>query len=85
MLCVHNLTIGGDTRLETGLVLVNNTAANKEYTAMATDKDEIQELNALVEELQAQVLSAGRLAGMVASWAVASPEVAVEGGNSAER
>ena len=49
------------------------TAADKEYTATATDKDEIQELKALVEELQAQVLSAGRLAGMVASWIVASP------------
>ena len=38
-----------------------------------------------MEELQAQVLSAGKLAGMVASWTVASPEVAVEGGRSAER
>ena len=45
---------------------------------MATDKDEIKELKALVKELQGQVLSAGRLAGVVASSTVASPEVAVE-------
>ena len=61
------------------------TAADKEYTAVATDKGEIQEMKALMEELQAQVLRTERLAGMVDSWTVASPEVAVEGVNSAER
>ena len=61
------------------------TAADKECTAVATDKGEIQEMKALMEELQAQVLRTERLAGMVDSWTVASPEVAVEGVNSAER
>ena len=56
---------------------------------MATEKDEIRELKALVEELQAQVLSAGdrvgawrwRLAG--GQLAVASPEVAAQGDRAA--
>ena len=44
---------------------------------MTTEKDEIQELKAWVEELQAQVLSAGGLAAMVADWTGAPPGVAV--------
>ena len=44
--------------------------ADRERTGM-TNADEIQELKACVEELQAQVLGAGRLAAMVADWAVA--------------
>ena len=50
--------------------------ADRERTRM-TNADEIQELEACVEELQAQVLGAGRLAAMVADWTVASPGATV--------
>ena len=50
--------------------------ADRERTGM-TDADEIQELKVCVEELQAQVLGAGRLAAMVADWTVASPGATV--------
>jgi len=70
---------------ERGTQTAEGQTADRERTAITAETDEIQELKALVEELQAQVLSAGRLAGMVAGWTVASPEVAVEGDNSAER
>jgi hypothetical protein len=50
--------------------------ADRERTGM-TDADEIQELKVCVEELQAQVLGAGRLAAMVADWTVSSPGATV--------
>ena len=50
--------------------------ADRERTGM-TDADEIQELKVCVEELQAQVLGAGRLAAMVADWTVVSPGATV--------
>ena len=49
---------------------------DRERTGM-TDADEIQELKVCVEELQAQVLGARRLAAMVADWTVASPGATV--------
>ena len=42
------------------------------------ETDEIRELKAWAEELQAQVLSAGRLTSIVADWIVASPGVMVQ-------
>ena len=74
---------------ERGTQTAEGPTADRERTANTAETDEIQELKALVEELQAQVLSAGRLAGMVAGWTVASPEVtvqrhgAVQGGGAA--
>jgi hypothetical protein len=71
---------------ERGTQTTEGTTADRECAATATEKGEIQELKKVVGELLAQVQRAGVLAQAVAGWwTVASPEVAVEGDNSAER